>query len=45
MAKRKYPPKRRDRKTGASPYAKYGKQPYKYSWQSDNAAKKKERTR
>jgi hypothetical protein len=35
--KRAKPKKRRDRKTGESPYAKYGKSPFKYSWRSPHA--------
>jgi hypothetical protein len=39
--KRQHAPRRRDRKTGISPYQKYDKTPYKYAHQS----KRKEKSR
>jgi hypothetical protein len=35
--KRNKPKKRRDRKTGMSPYARHEKAPYKYTWRSPHA--------
>ena len=48
--KRKHPLKRRDRKTGVSPYVKYQKAPYRYSadyyeWRSRHVKKDKESSR